>query len=61
MNKKDKILYVPLQIDKYEYHALLDAGAIQSAMSVAELTKIITAHPEAILQELPPPRISKVK
>ena len=55
LNKKDKMLYVPLQIDKNENHALLDTGAIQSAMSEAELRKIITAHPEAILQELPPP------
>ena len=49
------MLYVPLQFDKYENHALLDTGAIQSAMSEAELRKITTAHPEAILQELPPP------
>ena len=49
------MLYVPLQFDKYENHALLDTGAIQSAMSEAELRKITTAHPEAILQEFPPP------
>ena len=55
MNKKDKILYVPLQFDKYENHALIDTAAIQSAMSEAELRKIITAYPEAILQELHPP------
>ena len=28
LNKKDKMLYVPLQFDKYENHALLDTGAI---------------------------------
>ena len=55
LNEKDKMLYVPLQFDKYENHALLDTGAIQSAMSEAELRTITTAHPEAILQELPPP------
>ena len=55
LNKKDKMLYVPLQFDKYKNHALLDTCAIQSAMSEAELRKITTAHPEAILQELPPP------
>ena len=55
LNKKDKMLYVPLQFDKFENHALLDTGAIQSAMSEAELRKITTAHPEAILQALPPP------
>ena len=55
LNKKDKMLYVFFQFDKYENHALLDTGAIQSAMSEAELRKITTAHPEAILQELPLP------
>ena len=55
LNKKDKMLYVPLQFDKYENHALLDTGAIQSSISEAELRKITTAHPEAMLQELPPP------
>ena len=56
------MLYVPLQFDKYENHALLDTGAIQSAMSGAELRKITTAHPEAILQEVQPPlRNSKFK
>ena len=60
LNKKDKMLYVPLQFDKYENSALLNTGAIQSAMSEAELRKITTAHPEAILQELPL-RISKFK
>ena len=39
LNKKDKMLYVPLQFDKYENSALLDTGAIQSAMSEAELRK----------------------
>ena len=48
-------MYVPLQFDKYENYALLDTGAIQIAMSEAELRKITTAHPEAILQKLPPP------
>ena len=58
LNEKDKILYVPLPFDKYENHALLDTGAIQSARSEAELRKITTAHPEAILQKLlPPPKL----
>ena len=61
INKKVKMLYVPLQFDKYENHALLDTGAIQSAMSEAELRKITTAHPEAILQELTPLPISRFK
>ena len=45
LNKKDKMLYVPLQFDKYENSALLDTGEIQSAMSEAELRKTTTAHP----------------
>ena len=56
LNKKNKILYVPLQFDKHDNHALLDTGAIQSAMSEAELRKRTTAHPETVLQELPPKR-----
>ena len=51
----NKMLYVPLHFDKYENHALLDTCAAQSAMSEAELRKITTTHPEAILQELQPP------
>ena len=47
------MLYVPLQYDKNENHALLDNVAIQSATSEAELRKITTAHPEAVLQTLP--------
>ena len=55
LNKKDllPLLYVPLQFNKYENHALLDKGAIRSAMSEAELLKITTAHPEAVLKNLP--------
>ena len=55
LNKKDKMLYVPLQFASYENHALLDTGAVQSALSEAELRKITAALPEAILEELPPP------
>ena len=51
-NKKVEMFYVPLQFNKYDNHALLDTGAIQTAMSEAELRKITTAHPEAVLQEL---------
>ena len=32
-----------------------DTGAIQSALSEAELRRILTAHPAALLQELPAP------
>ena len=55
LNKKDKMLFVPLQFNNYENHGLLDTGAVQSALSEAELRKITTAHPEALLDELPPP------
>ena len=59
INKKEKMLYVHLQFNTYGNHALLDTGAFQSALSEAELRKITTAHPEAVLQELPP--ISRFK
>ena len=36
LNKNDKMLYVPLQFDKYKNHALLDTGAVQRAMSETE-------------------------
>ena len=55
LNKKDKMLYVPLQFREYENFGLLDTGAIQSALSEAELRRILTAHPAALLQELPAP------
>ena len=44
------MLYVPLQFDKYENQCLLDTGAIQCALSEAELGKLLHAHPEAILK-----------
>ena len=49
------MLYVPLQFREYENFGLLDTGAIQSALSEAELRRILTAHPAALLQELPAP------
>ena len=54
LNKKDKMLFVPLQFNSYENQGLLDTGAVQSALSEAELRKITAAHPEAVLDELPP-------
>ena len=55
------MLYVLLHFNKYDNHALLDTSAIQSAMSEAELRKITTAHPEAVLQELHPPPNFKIQ
>ena len=55
------MLYVPLQFNKYENHALLETGAIQSVLSEAELRKITTAHPEAVLQEVTPPPNSNIQ
>ena len=52
LNRKDKMLYVPLQFREYENFGLLDTGAIQSALSEAELRRILSAHPAALLQEL---------
>ena len=49
------MLYVPLQFREYENFGLLDTGAIQSALSEAELRCILAAHPAALLQELPAP------
>ena len=49
------MLFVPLQFNNYENQGLLDTGAVQSALSEAELRKITAAHPEAVLDELPPP------
>ena len=45
LNKKDRMLYVPLQFREYENFGVLDTGAIQSALSEAELRRILTAHP----------------
>ena len=39
LNRKYKILYVPLQFRAYENFGLLDTGAIQSALSEAELRR----------------------
>ena len=55
LNRKDKMLYVPLQFRGYENVGLLNTGAIQSALSEAELRRILSAHPAALLQELPAP------
>ena len=55
LNRKDKMLYVPLQFHEYENFGLLDTGAIQSALSEAELRRVLSAHPAALLQELPAP------
>ena len=49
------MLFVPLLFITYENQGLLDTRAVQSALSEAELRKIIAAHPEAVLDELPPP------
>ena len=55
LNKKDKMLFVLLQFNNYENQGLLDTRAMQSALSEAELRKITAVHPEAVLDELPPP------
>ena len=55
LNRKEKMLYVPLQFREYENFGLLDTGAIQSTLSKAELRRILSAHPAALLQELPAP------
>ena len=37
LNKKDRMLYVSIQFREYEIFGVLDTGAIQSALSEAEL------------------------
>ena len=49
------MFFVPLQFNNYENQGPLDTGAVQSELSEAELRKITAAHPEAVLNELPPP------
>ena len=49
------MLYVPLQFRADENFGLLDTGAIQNALSEAELRRLLSAHPAALLQELPAP------
>ena len=55
LDKRNKMLYVPLQFRAYENQGLLDTGAIQSAMSENELRRILQAHPAAQLEEYPAP------
>ena len=57
LNKKDRVLYVPLQFCEFENFGLLDTGAVQSALSDAEPCRILSTHPAAFLQELPAPEI----
>ena len=57
LNKKDKIFYVPLQFDKYVNNALLDTGAIQSAMSEAELRKPTIIQKLSFKKNYPPPKL----
>ena len=57
LNKKDRIMFVPHQFNNYENQGLLETGAVQSALSEAELRKITAAHPEAVLDELPVPNV----
>ena len=45
LDRRHKMLYVPLQFREYENEGLLDTGTIQSAMSENELRRILQAHP----------------
>ena len=55
LNKKNQMMYIPLNFNKFECQGLLDTGAVQSAMSEAELTRVLKASPNALVQELPAP------
>ena len=48
-------MFVPLKFNTYKNQVLSDTRAVQSALSEAELRKITTARPEAVLDELPAP------
>ena len=50
LNKKDRMLYVPLQFRQYENHGLLDTGAMQSVMSEIEQRRILSFNPAALLK-----------
>ena len=47
------MMYIPLHFAKSEKQALLDTGAIQSAMSEIELRKIPTTHRWALFKGIP--------
>ena len=55
LNSEDRMLYVPLQFREYKNFGLLDFGAFQSGLSEAELRRILTVYPAALLQGLPAP------
>ena len=55
LDRRNKMLYVPLQFREYENQALLDTGAIQSAMSENELRRILQAHPATQIEIYPAP------
>ena len=48
-------MYIPLQFSQYEKQALLDTGAIQSAMSETEQQKILTTQNMALIKEMHAP------
>ena len=49
------MMYIPLTFNTIECQGLLDTGAVKSAMSEAELAKILQASPKALVKELPAP------
>ena len=49
------MLYTDLQFRSYGNFSLLDTGAIQSALSEAELRRIFTAYPAVLLEDLRAP------
>ena len=55
LDRRNKMLYNPLQIRAYDNQGLLNVGAIKSAMSENELRRILQAHPAAQLEEYPAP------
>ena len=52
------MLYAPLYFKVYENHALMDIGAVQSAISENEPSKNKTANPEALLNTFQAPEFN---
>ena len=50
LNKKNKMLYAPLQFSQYENCGLPDTGVIQSAKVEDEIRRITAAHPASVLE-----------
>ena len=53
LNKSDRMLFIRLRFNQYRNSVLLATGAIQSALSEKDLSRIVASHPCALLDEYP--------